>query len=120
MVFPTKYRRAVFDDKVDLVLWDICLEIGVDKNPVHFLLQSVPIYSVTKLVRVIKSITGREIFKACPHVKKQLWGGEFWSDGFLASTVGKHGDETTIANYVKNQGGDNYVKLHESVQSELF
>ncbi len=131
MVFPAKYRRAVFDDKVDLVLRDVCLEIekryelkfleiGVDKNHVHFLLQSVRMYSVTKLVRVIKSITGREIFKACPHVKKQLWGGEFWSDGFFASTVGKHGDETTIANYVKNQGVDSYVKLHESCQLELF
>jgi len=53
-------------------------------------------YSVTKLVTMIKSITAREVFKMCPYVKKQLWGGEFWTDGYFASTVGKHGDEEMI------------------------
>jgi REP element-mobilizing transposase RayT len=46
-------------------------------------------------------------------MKKQLWGGEFWTDGYFASTVGKHGSETTIANYVKAQG-ESYNKLHEN------
>jgi REP element-mobilizing transposase RayT len=107
LVFPAKYRRAVFDERVDQELRDICLEIekryeikfleiGVDKDHVHFLVQSVPTYSVTSLVKMIKSLTAREIFKRCPHVKKQLWGGEFWSDGYFASTVGKHGDEEVI------------------------
>jgi len=35
----------------------------------------VPTYAVSKLVTVIKSITAREIFRLCPEVKKQLWGG---------------------------------------------
>ncbi len=73
------------------------LEIGTDKDHVHFLVQSVPSDSVTKLVGVIKSVTAREIFRSCPQVKKQLWGGEFWSAGYFASTVGKHGDEAMIA-----------------------
>jgi len=38
-------------------------------------------------------------------VKKKLWSGEFWSDGYFASTVGKHGDEAMIGKYVKGQGG---------------
>jgi putative transposase len=130
LVFPAKYRRAVFDAQVDEVLRDICLEIekryqikfleiGTDKDHVHFMVQSVPTYSVTKIVTMIKSITAREIFKQCPHVKKQLWGGEFWTDGYFASTVGKHGDETKIGNYVKNQGKP-YVKIHEDRQLRLF
>jgi REP element-mobilizing transposase RayT len=130
LVFPAKYRRAVFDEKVDLQLRDICLElekryqvkfleIGTDKDHVHFLIQSVPTYSVTKLVTFIKSITAKEIFRSCPQVKEQLWGGEFWSDGYFASTVGKHGDEKMITNYVKNQGNE-YQKLHESYQLTLF
>jgi len=64
------------------------LEIGTDKDHVHFLVQSVPTYSATKLVTILKSLTAREVFLRCPHVKKQLWGGEFWSDGYFASTVG--------------------------------
>ena len=95
------------------------LEIGTDKNHVHFLVQSVPTYSVTKIVMMMKSLTAREIFTRCPQVKKKLWGGEFWSDGYFASTVGKHGNEDTIGNYVKNQGGE-YRKLHEDYQLMLF
>ena len=83
------------------------------------LLQSVPTYSVTKVVTMIKSITAREIFKRCPEVKKQLWGGEFWSDGYFGSTVGKHGNEKQIAKYVQEQGGV-YEKLYESKQLKLF
>ena len=130
LVFPAKYRRAVFDKNVDTVLKDICLdienryqvkflEIGTDKDHIHFLIQSVPTYSVTKIVTMIKSITAREVFKRCPHVKKQLWGGELWTDGYYVATVGKHGNEDVIGNYVKSQGNE-YRQLHESRQLMLF
>ena len=76
-------------------------------------------YSVKKIVQLIKSLTARELFRRCPDVKKQLWGGEFWTDGYFASTVGKHGDETVIGNYVKGQGGG-YKKLHSDYQLALF
>ncbi len=130
LVFPAKYRRAVIDDQVDSEIKADCLEIenryqvkfleiGTDKDHVHFLVQTVPTYSVTKLVTLIKSLTAREIFRRCPYVKKMLWGGEFWSDGYFASTVGKHGDETMIGDYVKGQGGT-YQKLHSDYQLALF
>ena len=130
LVFPAKYRRAVFDERVDEVLKEVCLEIaeryqmkfleiGTDKDHVHFLVQSVPTYSVARIVQMLKSLTAREMFKRCPHVKKQLWGGEFWSDGYFASTVGKHGDESMIGRYVKNQGKE-YNKLHSDHQLALF
>jgi REP element-mobilizing transposase RayT len=99
LVFPAKYRRAVFDEGVDETVKDVCmeiekryqvkfLEIGIDKDHVHFLVQTVPAYSVTRIVSMIKSITAREVFRRCPQVKKQLWGGEFWTDGYFAITVG--------------------------------
>jgi len=130
LVFPAKYRRAVFDSDVDQVLKEVCqeiearyqinfLEIGSDKDHVHFLVQSVPTYSITKIVTMIKSLTAREIFKRCPQVKKKLWGGEFWTDGYFASTVGKHGDEHQISKYVKNQGGE-YQVMHKGKQLTLF
>jgi REP element-mobilizing transposase RayT len=70
LVFPAKYRRAVLDEQVDAVLREVCLEIeqryeikfgeiGIDKDHVHFLVQSVPTYSVTKLVTMIKSLTAQ-------------------------------------------------------------
>ncbi len=132
MVFPAKYRRVVFDTDVEMVLKEVCLdiekryqikfiEVGTDQDHVHFLVQSVPTYSVTRIVTMIKSITAREIFRRCPQVKKQLWGGEFWTDGYFTSTVGKHGDEQMIGKYVKNQGkGNQYQKIHEDRQLALF
>jgi REP element-mobilizing transposase RayT len=130
LVFPAKYIRVVFDEGVDDVLKEVCLgleqryevkflEIGTDKDHVHFLVQSVPSYSVTKVVRIIKSVTARESFKRCPQVKKRLWGGEFWTDGYFSSTVGKHGDEGKIGKYVKNQG-DEYQQLHSDTQLGLL
>ena len=130
LVLPAKYRRVVFDEAVDEELKEICLdiekryqmkflEIGTDKDHVHFLIQSVPKYSVTKIVTMLKSLTAREIFKRCPQVKSILWGGEFWTDGYFATTVGKHGNENTISDYVKKQGSK-YQKLHEDRQLSLF
>ena len=130
LVFPAKYRRAVIDAAVDQALREVCLaiearyqlkflEIGTDRDHVHFLVQSVPTYSVTKLVTIIKSLTAREIFRRCPGVKKKLWGGEFWSDGYFASTVGRQGNERTISVYVQQQGAD-YQQLHQDRQLALF
>lgn len=126
IVCPAKYRKAIFTTEVDEKLKEICqeislryeiefLEIGTDSDHVHFLVQSVPSYSPTKIVRTIKSITAKEIFKQMPEVKKQLWGGEFWSDGYYISTVGTHGTEEIIKQYVKNQGG-----VDDSTQPSLF
>lgn len=130
-VCPAKYRRVVFDKKVDQILKEVCLEIaeryeiefieiGTDKDHVHFLIQSVPKYSPTKIIRTVKSLTAREIFKREPEVKKKLWGGEFWSDGYYVSTIGRQGSEETIRKYVQEQGKEEeYQQLHEQ-QPKLF
>ena len=82
IVCTVKYRKSAFTERVDKLLKEICmeieqryeitfLEIGTDENHVHFLVQSVPSYSPTKLVRTIKSITAREIFARFPTIK--IW-----------------------------------------------
>lgn len=123
-VCPAKYRKAIFSEEVDTYLKEICLEIakryeivfleiGVDKDHAHFLIQSVPTYSVQKIITTVKSITAKKIFEKFPEVKKDLWGGEFWTKGYFVSTVGKHGNEDMIGNYVKNQSRHkDYKKLH--------
>ena len=70
IVCPAKYRNVVFSEEVDQTLKEICLEIskryeihfleiGTDGDHVHFLVQSVPTYSPTKIVRTIKRIRAR-------------------------------------------------------------
>jgi REP element-mobilizing transposase RayT len=122
---------VVFDEDVDEVLKEICLEIekryeirfleiGTDKDHVHFLIQSVPTYSTTKIIRTVKSITAREVFAKCPQVKQRLWGGQFWSDGYYVNTVGMHGNEKAVGEYVKNQGRESEYRQLASQQLTLF
>ncbi len=121
-VCPPKYRKVVIDTKLEEILKETCLEIakryeiefveiGTDKDHVHFLIQSVPKYSPTRIIQIVKSQTAREVFRRAPEVKKKLWGGEFWSDGYYVATVGQYGSEETIRKYVQNQGNE-YQQLH--------
>jgi REP element-mobilizing transposase RayT len=97
------------------------LEIGTDKDHVHFLVQSIPKMSASEIIRMVKSIIAREVFKKHPEVKEKLWGGEFWTDGYFVNTVSKFGDETSISKYVRDQGLEKeYVVLHQSKQLVLF
>jgi REP element-mobilizing transposase RayT len=130
VVCAAKYRRVVMSAAVDEVLKEVCLEItkrweiwfleiGVDRDHAHFLIQSVPVYSPAKVVRTVKSVTAREVFARVPEVKRKLWGGEFWGKGYFVNTVGQHGSEQVIAEYVKRQGQDrDYQRLHKQ-QLEL-
>ena len=130
VVCAAKYRRVVLSEAVDAVLKAVCLEIekrweiyfleiGVDRDHAHFLVQSVPTYSPRKIVQTLKSLTAREVFVQVPEVKRQLWGGEFWGKGYFVNTVGQHGSEKVIAEYVKRQGqGGDYRQLHKG-QLEL-
>jgi len=136
VVCVAKYRRLVISDEVDAVLKDVCieiskrfeirfLEIGTEGDHVHFLIQSVPTYSPTKIVTKIKSIIAREIFSSVPSVKEQLWGGEFWTDGYFVSTVGEHANEDVIRQYIQRHGKQGpYTQLHKQEvvhkQLELF
>jgi len=69
------------------------------------------------MVKAIKSITAREMFQRHPEVKRFLWGGEFWTDGYYLNTVGQYGNLKMIENYVKKQGIKGYRQLH---QQNLF
>jgi len=131
-VCSAKYRRVVINKEVDGIIKETCLEIekryemrfleiGMDGDHAHFLIQGVPKYNPSGMIRIVKNLTARAVFEKHPEVKKQLWGGEFWSDGFYVSTVGQHGNEKTISTYVKNQGNEsNYQVLHKQLQLALF
>ncbi len=131
LVCPIKYRKNILTSEVSNELKSICkeiefryevvfIEIGTDGDHVHFLIQSVPTYSPTKVCSMVKILIAREIFRRLPKLKKLLWGGEFWTNVYFVNTVGQHGNEDTIKNYVKNQGtGLNYKQVHRQ-QLQLF
>ena len=114
----------VITNEVDREIKEICkeialrfvmifLNIGDDKDHLHFLIQTVPVRSPSEIARIIKSLTAREVFKRVPSVKKKLWGGEFWSDGYYICTVGRHSYEDQIRRYVASQGRTKeYVRIY--------
>ena len=121
-----KYRKSLFINKSEAILMETikgfkeryAIEfqaVGFDKNHVHFLCRFLPKYSGGQVIRLIKSITSREIFSQLPEVKRSLWGGEFWTDGYYISTVSGKGDKRIIEDYIRKQG------RHEDViQLRLF
>jgi putative transposase len=113
IVFPVKYRKALLDDEVVRIIleraegieerYDIEFEtIGCDQDHVHILCSAHPKIAPGQIVRVLKSITAREVF--LKKVKRELWGGEFWTNGYYVTTVGERGNWQVVENYVKNQG----------------
>ena len=124
LVFPLKYRRKAISEEIGETLKQVCfgiseryeiqfVEIGYEKDHVHFLVQSVPSYSVSKMVTMLKSITAKQLFQKHPEIKSLLWGGNFWTSGFYANTVGQYSNEEVIRAYVRNQGLENeYQKIH--------
>ena len=129
LVFPVRYRRKVISPAVKETIRVTCLEIsyryeinfveiGLDVDHVHFLIQSVPSISVQQIVTKVKSLTAREIFSSNPEVKRELWGGKFWTSGYYANSVSNYGNAEVIGKYVKEQGG-NYEKIYDG-QISLF
>ena len=110
-----KYRRDLFIEEIEQVILEVMgglkeryeIEVhtvGFDTNHVHVLCRFLPKYSDGQVVRLMKSITAREVFRRVPVVKQWLWGGEFWSDGYYIATVSGRGDKQVIEEYIKNQG----------------
>ena len=115
MVFPVKYRKALIDKQVTDIIketasgiaerYAIEMEaIGCDKDHIHLLCGAHPKLAPGRIVQIFKSITAREIFLRKPSVKKALWGGEFWTDGYYVATVGERANWDTVEKYVQKQG----------------
>src|SRR3989344_4795806 len=114
IVFPVKYRKALLSQPIVATLKMVTKEleeryefemeqIGCDDNHIHLLTSFHPKYSIGQFVRLYKSITARELFRNHPKLKQELWGGEFWADGYYVATVGEKGNWSVVESYVKNQ-----------------
>ncbi|MCK9351505.1 MAG: IS200/IS605 family transposase [Candidatus Paceibacterota bacterium] len=97
IVFPVKYRKSLLTDEIPLVSFP-------------------PKYGGSQVVRIFKSITAKQLFKKFPELRKELWGGEFWSDGFYFATVGERGNWHVVEKYVAEQG----KTMGETPQLKLF
>ena len=122
IVFPVKYRKALLSDRIANTIKEISKQlelrydleveqVGCDADHIHLLVSFHPKYAIGDFVRLYKSITAKQLFLKFPDIKKDLWGGEFWTDGYYVATVGERGNWSTVERYVKNQGKHNVEAL---------
>ena len=127
LVFPVKYRKALLTNEIPLAISKLALEIGqrydiefeqlgYDKDHIHILTSFQPKYGGSDVVRIFKSLTAKHLFKQFPALKQDLWGGEFWSDGFYLATVSERGNWQAVEKYIISQG----KTMNELQQLPLF
>ena len=104
--YPT-YRKSILRGKVASFVnaeitrlceanhWTIGA-LTIQEDHVHLFVSAPPSVSPSLIANTLKGITARQVFKQFPEVKKQLWGGSFWSRSFYVGTVGDMTDVSQI------------------------
>jgi putative transposase len=121
-VWIPKYRKRILTKQLKKRVEELFREIagqydfeidsmGVEVDHVHIFLSAPPKYSPAKIVEVLKSISSKEVFKEFPELEKELWAGEFWSDGYFVRTVGDKVTSELIRQYIKYQHRDHSKQL---------
>ncbi len=97
-----KFVRKVFGEIAEEYEWEI-EEMAIQADHVHVLIYVPPKYAPARVVQVMKSISARESFQRFPELRRQLWAGEFWSDGYFVRSVGDEVTAEIIKNYIRYQ-----------------
>jgi len=114
LVWCPKYRKKIFEreevrERAGTMIREICeaydievLEMEVMEEHIHLLVSFPPSRSIGEVVRIIKSNSGRGLFREFPGLRKKLWGGELWEDGYFVRTVGDRMTRDVIAKYIQH------------------
>ena len=112
LVWAPKYRKLVLKNEVKEFVKELfeeilyardceVMEMEIAEDLVHIFTSIPPKYSIGNIVRVLKSVSAKEVFRRYPEVQRELWGVEFWEDGYFVRTVGDKITSDTIKNYIK-------------------
>jgi putative transposase len=112
LVWAPKYRKLIKREDIRGRVKEVFLEIAehhgfeiqevkVAPDHVHVFLSFPPRYSIAHVVGVLKSISASKVFEEFSEVKKDLWGGEFWEDGYFVRTVGDKVTADLIKRYIR-------------------
>jgi putative transposase len=114
LVWILKYRKHVLDKEASDYLEEVFRKIaeeygfridtlGIMEDHVHIFVEVPPRYSPAQVVQIMKSISAREVFKKFPKIRKQLWAGELWNDGYFARSVGDKVTAEITRKYIEYQ-----------------
>ena len=115
-VWIVKYRKGMLREKMKQIklreimeeigkrYWFVIDTLGSDGDHVHCFLRAAPRYAPAEIMKIVKSISAKQMFKEFPEMRQQLWGGEFWGDGYYVSTVGDGVTVEIVRKYIEGQG----------------
>lgn len=113
-VWVPKYRKAILTEQLKKRVEELFREIaeqydfeidamGIEVDHVHIFLSAPPKYSPAKVVEALKSVSSKKVFEEFPWLERELWAGEFWSDGYFVRTVGDKVTSELIRQYIRYQ-----------------
>ena len=111
-VWIPKYRKTILTEAIAKRVEEIFREVAeiyefeietmaVVEDHVHIFLSAPPKYAPGQIVRILKSRSAKAVFKEFAEVKRKLWTGEFWSDGYFVRTVGDQVTTEIIKRYIE-------------------
>ncbi|MGD0612952.1 MAG: IS200/IS605 family transposase [Anaerolineales bacterium] len=124
-VWIPKYRKHLLVGEVVEATKEILCEIAeaygmevdtleVVEDHVHVFLLAPPRYAPARVMQIMKSICARELFARFPWLRRKLWGGELWGDGYFVRSVGDQVTADVIRRYIE------YQKAPKDIQLELW
>ena len=125
IVWTPKYRKAVLVGEIAQTVQELFAQIAeaydmeidtmeVMEDHVHLFLSAPPRYAPARIVQILKSISARELFARFPRLRRQLWGGQLWEDGYFVRSVGDAVTAEIIRRYIR------YQKSPQNIQLSLF
>ena len=87
----------------------------VMEDHVHVFIEAPPSYSPAEVVQVLKSISAREVYKKFPKMRKAMWSGKIWNDGYFVRSVGDKVTSEVIRKYIEYQRNED-----ETSQLRMF
>ena len=114
MVWGVKYGRHILNNTMKEMLVKlikhVCVVyefhfycVGIAPNHVHLFVGAPPKVAPSNVAQTIKSLTARELYRQFPQIKRQLWGGEIWKNGYYVGTVGEGQTEEKVRAYIARQ-----------------
>ena len=112
LVWSPKYRKGILTGALAKRVEELFREIGeahditieemeVSVDHVHIFCSFPPRYAIAQVVGRLKSLSARAVFKEFPSIKRRLWGGELWEDGYFVRTVGDKVTAEVIRQYIR-------------------
>ena len=126
LVWVPKYRARILGVEEKQYLKKVFKEIAeeyefnidtmeVMEDHVHVFIEAPPSYAPARVVQIMKSISAKELYKRYPELRKKMWSGAIWEEGYFVRSVGDVVTSEVIRKYINYQQNEDKPN-----QSKMF